>query len=195
MVGNFIADRIKGKSYREHPPEVAKGILLHRSIDSFTDEHPLMMENKSLLHPYHGKWAGVLIDIYNDYFLATEWERYRPEESLEAMVERVQSVLRDQEGLMSERDRTILDRMIRDQWLLGYGKKEGLERAFRGLSMRTGRKGFEGAVETLKELEDPLREGFRDFFPELIAHVKAWESDEETETRPPSDRKGQEKDR
>lgn len=190
MVGNFIADRVKGRRFLEHPPEVAKGILLHRSIDSFTDEHPRMMENKSLLHPYHGKWAGVLIDIYNDHFLANDWERYHPEESLEEMTERVQGILSAHREWMNERDRFVLDRMMKDSWLVGYKQKEGLERAFRGLSMRTGRAGFERAVETLEKLETPLREGFNDFFPDLIEHVKKWEADEANEIGPSSDRTG-----
>ena len=39
-LGNLIADRIKGKDYINYPIPIQKGILLHRQIDTFTDNHP-----------------------------------------------------------------------------------------------------------------------------------------------------------
>ena len=33
-IGNFIADGIKGKKYKKFPPQIQKGILLHREIDT-----------------------------------------------------------------------------------------------------------------------------------------------------------------
>lgn len=188
MLGNFIADRVKGKRYREHPPEVAEGILLHRGIDSFTDDHPRMMRSKKLLHPYHGKWAGVVIDVYNDHFLATDWDRYSPQEGLEEFVERMEQALLQERGQMSDRDAFILDHMIKDRWLLGYGSYEGLGRAFHGLSRRTGANSLRDAVLTLKKLEPKLRREFRFFFPELLRYVQKKEANETDEIGPPSHR-------
>lgn len=181
MVGNFIADRVKGKAYLEHPPEIARGILLHRWIDSYTDDHPLTMKSKEQLHPYHGKWAGVVIDILNDHFLATEWEVHSPHESLETFAERMHSTLWSQRDKMSSKDRWILDRMISDRWLAGYRDLEGIERAFYGLSNRTGEESFRKARETLLELDTPLRRNFSAFFPELLhafEHAPPHETDE-----------------
>lgn len=188
MLGNFIADRVKGKQYQDHAPEVAKGILLHRAIDSFTDDHPRMMRSKELLHPYHGKWAGVVIDIYNDHFLATDWERYSPQEGLEDFIERMERDLTQESARMSEQDAFILERMKDDHWLLSYSSYEGLNRAFWGLSRRTGASTLEQAVSTLKELEGELREEFRAFFPDLVSYVKEQEAYETDETGPPSHR-------
>ena len=39
IVGNFIGDYVKGKSFTDYPEQIAGGIKLHRSIDSFTDQH------------------------------------------------------------------------------------------------------------------------------------------------------------
>ncbi len=188
MVGNFIADRVKGKAYQKHPPEVARGIILHRMIDSYTDDHPRTRQSKELLHPYHGKWAGVVIDILNDHFLATDWERYHPYEKLEDFAKRMHRVLGKKRERMSEQDHWILDRMIRDQWLLGYREKEGIRRAFYGLSERTGEKGFLTAMDTLEDLESPLREHFNAFFPDLIGKVEHALEHETDEIGPPSDR-------
>ena len=39
IVGNFIADHIKGKKYIDYPSGISKGIMMHRNIDHFTDSH------------------------------------------------------------------------------------------------------------------------------------------------------------
>ena len=37
LIGNFIADEIKGKKYLSYPNEIQNGILFHRKVDTFTD--------------------------------------------------------------------------------------------------------------------------------------------------------------
>ena len=44
-IGNFIADGIKGNKYLSYREDLQKGILLHRSIDSFTDQHPIVRQS------------------------------------------------------------------------------------------------------------------------------------------------------
>lgn len=40
QLGNFVGDAVKGSSYKNYPPDIAKGIQLHRAIDDYTDRHP-----------------------------------------------------------------------------------------------------------------------------------------------------------
>ena len=49
-IGNFMADSIKGNTYKLFDDEITKGILLHRHIDSFTDAHPIYRKSKHRLH-------------------------------------------------------------------------------------------------------------------------------------------------
>ncbi|MDR0660934.1 MAG: hypothetical protein LBG19_09090 [Prevotellaceae bacterium] len=42
---------MKGAAYRNYSPRIARGILLHRAIDDFTDRHPKVAEAKRLLQP------------------------------------------------------------------------------------------------------------------------------------------------
>ena len=53
-----------------------RGILLHRKIDTFTDAHPIFRQSKHRLVPTYNHYAGVLVDIYYDYFLAKHWKEY-----------------------------------------------------------------------------------------------------------------------
>ena len=43
-IGNFIGDYVKGSDFNFYPEGIKKGIILHRHIDYFTDNHPVVQE-------------------------------------------------------------------------------------------------------------------------------------------------------
>ena len=43
--GNFIANSIREKQYQDFSTSVQKGILLHREIDAFTDQHTVFRQH------------------------------------------------------------------------------------------------------------------------------------------------------
>ena len=58
MVGNFIADFVKGNAYLEYPQSVRNGIMLHREIDKFTDQHPQVKKSKKRLYKQFSHYSG-----------------------------------------------------------------------------------------------------------------------------------------
>ena len=76
MIGNFIADHIRGNNYEEYSKEIQRGIFLHREIDTFTDTHQIVRKSKRRLHQRYGHYNGVIIDIFFDYFLAKNWAKF-----------------------------------------------------------------------------------------------------------------------
>ena len=76
MVGNFIADHIVGNQYLDFPESIQKGVLQHRAIDTFTDEHPVVLESKKRLRPIFHKFSPVIVDVFYDYLLAKRWNDY-----------------------------------------------------------------------------------------------------------------------
>src|SRR5690606_12351008 len=80
MVGNFIADVVKGKKALglfEEP--VKRGIELHRVIDFFTDNHPVVTQSKDRLRLKYRHYAGVIVDMVYDHCLARNWNSYTTE--------------------------------------------------------------------------------------------------------------------
>ena len=72
-IGNFMADGIRGKHYEYLPAEVQKGIVLHRAIDTYTDSHPIFRQSTKRLHHRYHHYAGVIVDVFYDHFLAKNW--------------------------------------------------------------------------------------------------------------------------
>lgn len=175
MVGNFIADAVKGKRMERYQAGIQKGIVLHREIDTFTDRHPLVAEARKQLHPYFHKYSGVVMDMYYDHFLARYWPDYSPED-LPSFVHNNYRILISRFAILPARIRRILPYMVRNDWLSSYADLEHLDMAFNGMAKRTSfPSGMELATLRLREHYPYFRDGFRTFFPQLIEHVRLTE--------------------
>ena len=136
MIGNFIADHVKGKQFLLFNKEIQKGILLHRSIDTFTDQHPVVEQSKRLLRPHFRKYAPVIVDVFYDHFLARDWKHYHTEE-LKNYASSVYQLMENNSILLPERAIYMLGYMKKHDWLSGYATIEGMQHALSGLSRRT----------------------------------------------------------
>lgn len=76
QIGAFIADFVKGNRLHRFPEPIRRGIVLHRQVDSFTDNHEHFRTLVHLLRPIFGKYSGIIADIYFDHFLAVHFSRY-----------------------------------------------------------------------------------------------------------------------
>jgi acyl carrier protein phosphodiesterase len=75
-IGNFVADFITNRQLPTFSAGVQRGIWLHREIDAFTDAHPIVKQSTKRLHPFHHKYSPVIVDVYYDYLLAKNWDRF-----------------------------------------------------------------------------------------------------------------------
>ena len=76
MIGNFIADFVKGNKYLQYDDGIAKGIILHRLIDDFTDTHPVFLRSKVRIRKRYRHYTAVIIDLFYDHYLARDWEEH-----------------------------------------------------------------------------------------------------------------------
>ena len=173
LVGNFLGDFVRNRDLGNFSLRVQEGVHLHRKIDRYTDQHPLVRKAMSRLYERHSKYASVLIDVFYDYCLSVNWPLYSPEESLEAFSERIYQILNNHLHEMPDRVQERLPRMIEDNWLCGYRTLRGVQKTVRFLQRRTSRPELlEGAIESLQRDEATLNLEFNSFFPEVIAFVQ-----------------------
>ena len=81
-VGNVLGDFVRGRINAltaELPAPLVAGILRHRTLDRFTDAHPVAREARSLVAPERGRFAGVVVDIAYDHVLARQWNDWAGE--------------------------------------------------------------------------------------------------------------------
>jgi acyl carrier protein phosphodiesterase len=167
LLGNFLADSVKGKKYLEYPPEVQKGILMHRFIDHFTDTHPVTEKTKIRLRPRFHHYAPVVVDVFYDHFLAKNFDRYSAV-PLKQYAQDVYNKLDAQSSGFPDKSRHFLKYMRMYDWLNAYASVEGIGEVMQGMSRRTPfRSGMENGAEALREFYAEYEADFDEFFPQL----------------------------
>lgn len=172
MVGNFIGDYIKGKKFQTFPEEIQKGILMHRNIDTFTDNHPNFREAKKLLQAEFGLYSAVVIDLFYDHLLAKNWSTYS-KYSLHDFTQKVHAVLLDHFYYLPKRVQRFLPTLIQNRRLESYASREGIQQSLEIMSRYTSLPAnAEEAIKILRENSAYFKNNFAFFMQELICYVE-----------------------
>jgi acyl carrier protein phosphodiesterase len=167
LVGNFIADFVRGKELGNYPKKVQLGIQLHRAIDTYTDSHPLVKQVQSLLIPRFGHYSRVISDVFFDYFLAKNWKNYS-DTPLEQFSLDSYRTLSSSPYELPEAFRRMFHWMQAQNWLYAYREAAGIQAALDGLSRRAR---FDSkmneSTQVLWEKEEEIEAIFFAFFEDL----------------------------
>jgi acyl carrier protein phosphodiesterase len=170
-LGSLMGDFAKGAIDPGLPPAIRQNIELHRRIDAFTDAHPAVGASKDRLRREFRRYGGILVDIFYDHFLASDWARFATL-PLSHFAHSVYGVLTVHYDTLPVSMRRSVSYMIANDLLLSYRDIAGVERALRGIEGRLKRPSrLSEAVADLRAHYPSLRTDFGLLFPALIAYV------------------------
>ena len=172
QLGNVLADPLKGKVWEGANHSLQQGMLMHKSIDRFTDAHPVFLQSKSRLGN-RGYLKAVVIDLLYDHYLANLWTQYA-DIPLDEFLNAFNIAAKQASAAYPDKPKRFVARLIESDMLRDYGEFSGfigsLERVDRRLSPRVKRK--DSALNYVNFVEreyDFLKADFQLFFPELMA--------------------------
>lgn len=169
IVGNFIGDAVKGKSYLNYRQGIQNGIMLHRKIDKFTDEHNISKQISKLFMPEYRKYSGIVVDIIYDYYLCWNWEKYNKQENLQNFIRNKHKILLKNYSILPAKMKTFLPIMIAKNRLYSYSNLEGIKNSLYQMSKYTSLpNAADFAIKTLKENHNFINDNFLVFFDEII---------------------------
>ena len=174
-VGALLGDFVRGtpESLRaQFPDEVIDGIMLHRAVDQFTDSHASFLDAKKFLSPERRRFAGIIIDIFFDHFLARHWQEYS-DGPLNLFISEVYRTLDRRTDWLTPELEALAPRMQAENWLGTYGAIDGLALTFRRVSSR--RKFLSplvGAEEDLTSHYHSFSKAFHIFYPQVMEFAK-----------------------
>ena len=172
IIGNFIADGIRGKRYLKYPEGIQKGILLHRQIDTFTDAHPTVRQSTKRLHKNYSHYSGVIVDILYDHFLAKNWQNYS-NIPLEDFAQDFYKMIENNFDILPLRTQNMMPHMIAGNWLVSYSTIDGIQKVLEGMNRRTKHiSGMNKATIELRQHYFEFEAEFKSFFDELILFSK-----------------------
>lgn len=179
ITGSIMADFFTGQSLSGYPCGIQTGIRQHRTVDLFTDRHPVFIETRALIAGAGAprSTAGILVDIFWDYILATEWDGRADGcgYSLDGFGTMVYGCIDATRHWHSPRFSGAGDWMRTASLLSTYATVGGIRSALAGLSRRmSGNIDLASSVDILIGHEGAIRRSFGLFWPDLFDHATTW---------------------
>ncbi|WP_447555900.1 acyl carrier protein phosphodiesterase [Vreelandella sp. EE22] len=131
LLGNVIADGVKGQDLTPWPTAVAQGIRHHRRVDAWVDAHEIIKRAKERAPQGQRRYAGIALDILWDHFLARELLHTA---EFEALVERLYALLSREPA--PNRLAQMMPALVKHDWLRNYADFDFTCRAIEGVGQR-----------------------------------------------------------
>lgn len=159
MLGNLVADGIKGPVSATADAGFARGVRFHRRMDALIDQHEITLTLKRQAPDAQRRVCGIALDIVWDHFLA----RHRHDSALN---QRVYQVLVDHEAMVPERQTRLFRYLRREHWLEAYADFDFTCRAIAGVGTRlSGPNRLAELTPWLEREYSLLEESFHELWP------------------------------
>lgn len=166
-VGNLIADTVRGKQIYDLPARVREGILIHRAIDEFTDNHVVNKEAKLLFRDVAGRYDSSFLDVSYDHFLAID-PLNEPAGGWAAFAQRCYKAVEQHGDVLPQVFCNIYMYMRGEDWLSTYHLRESIDQSFMRLKRRASFLGDDTPVfAEFEKHYDAIQESYTAFFPDL----------------------------
>lgn len=165
-----MADAVKGSRYKNYPKPFRQGILLHRSIDFFTDTHDLVKKCKRFFSSEYGLYSGILVDMYFDHLLAKNWSLYH-EQTLDEFAAWFYKLLKEHKEVLPASTQKIVPHLIAGNWLVAYASETGIQQILWQMQQRIkAPKPLDESFELFQSNQSEISVLFIPFFEALRQH-------------------------
>lgn len=171
LVGNLIADLVKGKQIENYSENIRHGIRIHREIDSFTDKHPIIMESKELFQSSAGRYWGSFLDVAYDHFLALDYLQ-EPTEGWKTFSAHCYKQIELYADVLPPTFISMFMYMKSEDWLYNYRNRSMIELSFERLARRAVY--LDNDTPVFADFErhyDEIKASYEAFFPKLKEYV------------------------
>lgn len=167
IIGNFIGDYVKGSDFVNYPKDIKKGILLHRAIDSFTDQHELVTKSKRLFYSEFPKVSGIILDILYDHFLCLYWNNFY-EKDLKQFSKETYVLLEKHKHLFPQKMDGLYQHLVANDWFRRYETEEGTGLSLSQIGKRFNYpKDLATSFDVVQKNKELLHSYFNVFYDEL----------------------------
>lgn len=173
LVGSLMGDFVKGPLDGRYSAALTRALALHRRIDTFTDTHAIVVASRGRVSAMRRRYAGILVDLFYDHFLALHWNDYA-ELPLREFTARVYGALQRHAAVLPARLRVIAPRMAATDWLASYREVAAVGVALDRIGDRLKRANpLSGSAVELSANYDVFEADFRLFFPNVVRFARS----------------------
>ena len=174
LLGNFLGDFVKGRDLSHLSDDHVLGVRLHRKVDQFTDQHPLVREVKSSFPSNLRRVAGIILDVYFDYLLVLNWSQYYATPVEHTFDEFYTDLLEYTTEISPGFAKTRLG-LLKHRWLIDYKQEQTCFRAYTAIERRLNDKVkfAQDADVYIGSNKAVIQNGFYEFYPQLIEYTQS----------------------
>jgi acyl carrier protein phosphodiesterase len=166
-MGNLWGDLLRPKDYPGLHPGLMQGVIIHKAIDAYTDQHGAVDQIVTILRPYQGKYTPVVADVLMDYVLCKYWADYH-RDSIEDFCKMQYRVVDELLHHMPTHLHLRISRMRTRHWLESCKDRDHLRGALLMLSQRASFDNhIPGALAAYDRHTSEIDLLFKKFFAEL----------------------------
>lgn len=174
LLGNLMADFVRGNPHPHWPTPVADGILMHRRLDVLTDGLPEVRRARQLFRPETYRVAPITLDVIWDHFLARHWLKFTPDLTLTQFSTAAEREIVPQLAATPAEFQQLNAVMWRERWFEHYAQPTRLARVLHGMASRRPRlAALRDSYQDFTENYDQLEALFFIFYPRLMAQASA----------------------
>ncbi|WP_029904279.1 ACP phosphodiesterase [Prevotella sp. 10(H)] len=173
LIGNMIADMVKGRQIEQYCDGIRHGITIHRHIDTFTDSHPVTLQAMEFFRASAHKYAGAFLDVAYDHFLALDVNN-EPKEGWKDFAEKCYEQISKYADILPAKFCNMFMYMRSEDWFYNYRYHWMIERSFTRLQQRAAYLPEDSHMLIYSDFEkhyDEIKESYALFFPELKAYA------------------------
>ncbi|MFA1239539.1 ACP phosphodiesterase [Serratia odorifera] len=174
LLGNLLADFVRGNPAADYAPEVVAGIMLHRRIDVLTDSLPQVKACRDFFSDRHRRVAPITLDVVWDHFLARHWQQIEPSRSLERFTQEARSQIVPHLPLTPARFQNLNNYLWPERWLERYAELPFIATVLQGMANRRPRlAALAGSFDDVERHYHQLETQFWQFYPQMMQKAKA----------------------
>lgn len=172
LLGNIMADYVRGNPTGRYSPEIVAGIFMHRTVDRVTDTHPLVKEAKGLFRDEYRRVAPITLDLVWDHFLSLHWSTLEPTLPLVDFVRYCRKTIEPQLCHTPEKFQELNEYLWPQHWLIRYADKNYIGKSLNGMARRRPKlEALSGSFDDFLLQYNQLENIFFQFYPQMMANA------------------------
>ncbi|MGV3345938.1 ACP phosphodiesterase [Enterobacteriaceae bacterium LUAb1] len=172
LVGNLMADFVRGNPADKWPADIADGIILHRRIDVITDNLPEVRAARRWFRQETHRVAPITLDVIWDHFLSLHWSRLNPTLPLTQFLAAARAEIEPVLPQTPAHFQTLNHHLWQENWLENYASASYLQHVLRGMASRRPRlAALADSWHDFRQHYHALEAQFWLFYPELMTRA------------------------
>ncbi len=173
LLGNLMADFVRGAPEGLYPQPVIEGIRLHRRVDVFTDSLPEVKTACTWFRPETRRVAPISLDVMWDHFLSRHWATFSPDLALPTFIARAQAEITPTLAETPAHFIHLNDYLWSERWMERYSDMAFIASVLNGMANRRPRlAALRDSWQDLDAHYDALETLFWQFYPTMMQRAR-----------------------